>query len=585
MDGIAPLPRRFVVARLGFLWAVLSVFVVSWFVSSAGAAATLTTGNGSSCVASIDGWAASSSLSVNFGTTYVMRWKCYYSTTPVTVPWLVGSSYVPTGANATPNCINFPVSTSSLTCFGSSASTAGYMVTGTGYVRDTVGTNYVEGHISFTRANAGSFSFPTGLAFYLEWNTTAGVTQRIGETGLAASASNYYVASSAFAAATPALRWGAAFGATACDDVTLAYSSTADVAGKGTVTVTSSQAVAGVVYGLSYRWGVGAWSAAGNVPGSFTVVNSGAQSKSLSSLAFKCVNGATGSVAYRTVPGTSWLATDPHPSACLEVTLSWPAGLKPSAASVGFSLSVPADATVTVAHTVVDQNVAPYVPVAASVWTTDLTASLGPSSPTVTVTGLKVDQPWSQLFWRCSDGSGTISSYQWSATYVLSQTSNADSSGDCYDQAMSGITLNPATLATGIVKGFGCSLMWVLVPSDSDLSSIGNDWGGTWLGRLSTPVIQTVSAMAHLGDAMYVGGYDSSACSSPTTFDFGSSDTVHGAVLGHHYVSFDPFSTCDTGGVIYYVSLLTKWLSRFAVVLLVLYRLRSLYFGLAAPGI
>lgn len=336
--------------------------------------------------------------------------------------------------------------------------------------------------------------------------------------------------------------------------------------------------VSGLTIDVQLRPGA-PWTPVAPVPGTVSVPVFGAP-LSVEGLLFRCQANGSG---FRYQLGSfnassSWPSSSPlSVSACGSSVLTWPASALASSTSAVFTFAVPEGSTVTsLEWTVIDPSAVSQVPGSASVWTTAVSAVVGPASPTFTVTGLTAGASMSQLFFRCKDSAGYKTNAQYAATFV-------------YDPAKGGNADECAEGGSGILGGVGtavkCAFLWLLIPSESQLNSLSSSWGGTWLSRFLSPVSSTVAGFWSLSTSYSNGGGDNAGCWGPMVeLDLGNSYS------GSLETAWFPFAACasDPDGrkenaALAYFRAMTIFLSRLGAGLWMVFRLKKIYLSLAAP--
>lgn len=423
---------------------------------------------------------------------------------------------------------------------------------------------------------AASYVYPTSSG--VSWALTASAdtvdTNRVGSAG--GLKWNGLLAN---LAAAEAMAWppdwypgGSGWSTTECSVVALTLSP--DPANKGQVMTASSTVTGTAPAGLVVEYqspGSSTWTVMPS-PGSITWT--APVPTPSSRWVFRCrTTGTPGNVYLQpsTSPTSAWSTTAVVVSGCDAAVLTWPTDPVATGTSANFGWFVPAGATVASLDWVVMDPDDGSVPTAATVRTTARSGDAGPVTVTITVTGLVAGQNLNSVWWRCRDANSQNIGGQYNAGWVYGSV--PDGSGDCFDSTDLG--WSPSSWVGGLVRGMGCVILWLIVPDEEALSSFGSTWGGTWLGRFLSPVTDAVEGFHSWGE----GPGPADLCAgSVVELDLGSDYS------GHHVVGMDPFGVCsDTNDAIEWGQSISMWVSKFAVVLVMVGRVRSLYENLAAP--
>lgn len=193
-------------------YALIGVLVgISLGVPKASAATVVRTGDGSSCIASMDG--RDSSFSLSNGTWYTVRFKCYYQTSPATPTGFAGYFHDASYADVTgptSNCLLWASANNAAVVVATNWSVRNF-------VRDVTATGYVEYHFDL-RKNSGvtvTQTIPTtlnaGIGFGLDGDCNVSTLGDMKQLGRNAVSDTKIVAASSYATTDIPARWDVAY--------------------------------------------------------------------------------------------------------------------------------------------------------------------------------------------------------------------------------------------------------------------------------------------------------------------------------------------------------------------------------------
>lgn len=457
----------------------------------------VTTGDGSSCVSTVQGW-SSGTLDIGTSTDRLFRFKCYYGGTGPGAGFFTSTSGLATCPTVAPVYLVIGAN------LGGAVTCSTYT---SPLVIDVSAPGYVEFHFTGRLSGSGVITrdvTPSGIHV----RTAAGTYLGLGTTGTSGGGpadpeTGHWVWSIDFDTAMPPYRWGDEYIDSRCKSLDMYIDAPGRTFAPGEFAFVewlgaTPEDIGDGVVSLRYRWAphlpfVSLWQRAGVLnpvpPIEPTPVrNNDTVPHNAVTLEIECRDPEGG--VYYLRGDSSWSGTPQQPRACAALTVTWPP------VEAFYDEDEAAQATLTIADTTDDEiealtfSISPglslYSDEVSQVRDTSTTTWVDPLGDLVSlpigagqyIASFSFEAAWTPddgLALSCEDSAGRLNLPY---SYPRGIGKGVDDPDDDYDRRFSecigntGFGIRPSSWVPGLLKGTSCVLQVVFVPIQSDVDSL-----------------------------------------------------------------------------------------------------------------